>query len=225
MQKLSKLLVGIGIIAAIVAVGILVGWWGSSGPAPRVTAPVEPAPVATSPVANTPPTPIANGPAVPPAPVNPTSGAPVAVVAPEAARADLITNWEDRVDDILSSDSEDTNKVQELFAMFPHLPEDGQVEVAQHLSNLVPDEDYAPLGKLLEDAKLPDGVLDVLMSDVLNRPNSEKLPTLLDVAQNPDHSKAGEAKDLLELYLDEDYGTDWAKWRQGVQQWLKDNPD
>jgi tripartite-type tricarboxylate transporter receptor subunit TctC len=29
----------------------------------------------------------------------------------------------------------------------------------------------------------------------------------------------------LELYLDEDYGSDWATWQQKVEQWLKDNPD
>jgi len=41
-------------------------------------------------------------------------------------------------------------------------------------------------------------------------------------SQNP---KAGEAKDLLELFLEEDYGTDWNKWQAKMQQWLKDNPD
>ena len=66
------------------------------------------------------------------------------------------TNWEDTLDEILVSDSDDTNKVKELFAMFPRLPEDGQVEVAQHLSNLVEDEDYGPLGQLLKDARLPE---------------------------------------------------------------------
>jgi hypothetical protein len=129
------------------------------------------------------------------------------------------------VDEILASEMDDTNKVKQLFEIFPRLPEDGQIEVAQHLSNLVPDESYAPLGKLLENAKLPEDVLDVLMADALNRPNSVKLPTLLDVAQNPDNSKAGEAKDLLELYLDEDYGADWSQWRQKLQAWLKENPD
>jgi len=56
----------------------------------------------------------------------------------------------------------------------------------------------------------------------LNRPNSVKLPQLLQVTQNPDHPKADEAKDLIELYLDED---DPAKWPDKMQQWLKENPD
>src|SRR6185312_871612 len=79
------------------------------------------------------------------------------------------TNWEEKIDDIVGSDDPDTNKVQKLFALFPKLPPDGQEEAAQHLSNLVDDEDYAPLGELLKNDKLPEGVLDELLADALNR--------------------------------------------------------
>jgi hypothetical protein len=156
-------------------------------------------------------------------PVEITAPAVAATNAPATTAAtNLLAGWEDKLDEILGSDQDDTNKVKDLFAIFPRLPEEGQTEVAQHLSNLVPDDNYAALGQLLQDTKLPDSVLDVLMSDVLNRPNSLKLPELLQVAQNPDHPKADEAKDLIELYLDED---DPAKWPDKMQQWLKDNPD
>lgn len=134
----------------------------------------------------------------------------------------LFVDWEDKLDDILASEEDDTNKVSQLFAIFQRLPEDGQEEVAQHLSNLVANENYAPLGQLLQNAKLPESVLDVLMGDALNRPNSVKLPLLLDIARNSDHPKADEAKDLIGLYLDED---DPAKWPQKLQEWLKENPD
>jgi hypothetical protein len=99
------------------------------------------------------------------------------------------------------------------------------VEVAQHLANLVADENYAPLAKYLTDSSLPESVLDVLLADVLNRPNSVKLPALLDVAKDDKNPKASEAKDLLELFLEEDYGKDWAQWQTKMEQWLKDNPD
>ena len=87
------------------------------------------------------------------------------------------------------------------------------------------DQDYAPLGKLLTDSNLPEPVLDVLIVDVLNRPNSLKLPLLLEVARDAQHPKAGEAKDLMELYLEEDHGADWTKWQTKMEQWLKENPD
>ncbi len=142
-----------------------------------------------------------------------------------AAVTNLITDWEDKLDDILGSEGQDTEKAKQMLAIFPRLPEDGQVEVAQHVSNLLPDQEYAQLGKLLLDAKLPEAVLDVLIVDVLNRPNSLKLPLLLGIAQDTQHPKAGEAKDLLELYLEQDYGTDWNKWQEKLKQWMIDNPD
>jgi len=72
---------------------------------------------------------------------------------------------------------------------------------------------------------MSEAVLDVLLADALNRPNSLKLPLLLEVARQPDHPKAGEAKDLLELFLEEDHGKDWGQWQAKLEQWLKDNPD
>jgi hypothetical protein len=99
------------------------------------------------------------------------------------------------------------------------------VEVAQHLSNLVANPDYAPLGQMLTNSSMPEAVLDVLMSDVLNRPNSVKLPLLLSVARNDGHAKASEAKDLLELYLEQDYANNWTQWQARMEQWLKANPD
>jgi len=74
------------------------------------------------------------------------------------------------------------------------------------------------------DPKLPEDTLDTLMADLLNRPNSTKLPMFLDIARNPDHPKHEEARDMLELYLDEDYGADWATWEKKMKEWLAD-PD
>jgi RecJ-like exonuclease len=90
---------------------------------------------------------------------------------------------------------------------------------------LLPNEEYAPLGRYLADPKTPAGVLAVLMADVLNRPNALKLPLLLEVARNPDHAKAADAKNVLELYFEHDYGADWNAWQARMQDWLKNNPD
>jgi hypothetical protein len=47
----------------------------------------------------------------------------------------------------------------------------------------------------------------------------------LEVARSAQHPRAEEARDFLELFLEEDYGDDWNKWQIQVQEWLKDNPD
>jgi hypothetical protein len=232
MQK--KVFLGLGVLIAVVGIGFAIGKLASRAPAPKAQPPVEVAdPVMpTNPPAKAPaPTPTPVRPVRTPThrPTAPVTNLTVIPVVPEVAPATnqmlVNTNWEAQLDEILSSDTDDTNKVKQMFAMFPDLPEDGQEEMAQHLSNLVEDEDYAPLGQLLTNAKLPEEVLDVLIGDLLNRPNAVKLPLFLDIARNPGHAKAEEARELLELYLDEEYGSDWGKWQQKMQEWLKENPD
>jgi hypothetical protein len=142
-----------------------------------------------------------------------------------ASATTAIGGWEDKVDEILGSASPEPEKARQMLAMFPKLPADGQEEVARHLSNLLPDQDYGLMRGYLTDASLPADVLDVLLDDALNRPNSLKLPALLEVARSAQHPKAAEARDFLELLLEEDYGEDWGKWQAKMEEWLKDNPD
>ena len=141
------------------------------------------------------------------------------------AATNLIADWEGKIDDILGSDSEAPDKAKRMLEMFSRLPEAGQVEIVKHISNLLPDAEYAPMGQLLMDPQLPEDVLDGLMADALNRPNSVKLPVLLEVARTPQHPKADDAKDTLGVFLDGDYGDDWAKWQAEMEKWLKENPD
>jgi hypothetical protein len=228
----SKILITIIVLAAIVAIGVGVGLLAGHSPGnpPPLATSDSPDNSGTRVAAVTPDTKPA-APAQNPAEVKPV--APMETIpmiqagniALASTNSNSDTNWEDKIDDIVGSDDADTNKVKQLFALFPKLPPDGQEEVAQHLSNLVDDEDYAPLGDLLKNAKLPEGVLDELLADVLNRPNNLKLPLLLDVASNPDHAKKDEAKDLLELYLGDDYGSDWNSWGQHLTNWMQQNPD
>ena len=35
----------------------------------------------------------------------------------------------------------------------------------------------------------------------------------------------GDAKEVLGFFLESDYGDDWAKWQEKLQEWLKENPD
>jgi len=149
-------------------------------------------------------------------------GNPTAAVR---ASENLLTNWEEKVDQILVVEGESDAKAKQMLELFPRLPADGQVEVARHLANLVSDEDYEPLRQLLTDPHLPEEVLDTLLADVLNRPNSLKLPALLEVARTTAHPKAGNAKEVLGFFLEVDYGDDWFKWEERVQEWLKENPD
>jgi len=217
-RRFSRALGIVGLIAGVVVLGVALGW--------LKTRRIEIATKNQPPLTET--TGTATSGAFAPTRVGPRLSEPSTnQVGPERTVTGTSTTaeWEGRLDEILGSDGDETQKAKQMLAIFPSLPSEGQVEAAQHLSNLLPDSEYAPMGKMLTDTKLPDSVIDVLMVDLLNRPNAIKLPLLLDVARAPEHPKATEAKDLLELYLDEDYGTDWNKWQAKMQQWLKDNPD
>jgi hypothetical protein len=226
----SKIVVVLLVVAAIIGIGVGVGLLAGRGPAHAAAEPVQ---VADNSTPSTPahiqrPAPVQPRPAPEVTPLVSTQAIPVVQptnIATTPVTTGSDTNWEEKIDDIVGSDEPDTNKVKLLYALFPKLPPDGQEEAAQHLSNLVDDEDYAPLGEMLKDDKLPEGVLDELLADLLNRPNSLKLPELLDIAGDSNHVKHDEAKDLLELYLGEDYGTDWNSWRQHMTTWLQQNPD
>ena len=202
-----------GFIFVAVVIGIGVGWIASR---PKT---VEPTPISTEPEASH----AANSSAF-----TKTSRVAAAAETPETALVpapELIVDWPDKISDVLVADTEIPEKCKVLLEMFPKLPLDGQVEAAQHLSNLVGNDEYQPLGKILLDPKTPDAVDSVLIMDVYNRPASTRLPILLQVARTPNHPKAAEAKDLLERFLDEDYGTDWTRWENKMTAWLKENPD
>jgi hypothetical protein len=216
-SKLSKLLIVVGAITGAVIVGIVLS--GRSGKAPETDAqesisePSPPAPDETNGSSFFNKRPLRQ------ASQTLTDG------GPSATATNLMSGWEDKVDEILGSNSPDADKAKQMIEMFPTLPADGQEEVARHLTNLLPDQDYGLMRSFLTNPSLPESVLDILLSDVLNRPNSLKLPALLEVARNAQHPKAAEAKDFLQLFLEEDFGSDWDKWQAGVEQWLKANPD
>ena len=241
-----------GVIVAIIAVvGILVagkflGWYGggnsntAADPVPEESAPAtataregsSPAPrpearpgMATRPNRQTPV--VGNGLVTSGTPGSPNVAgvAPAPVELPATGTMLTEGEWEQKLDDILGSNEDEKQKAEKLLQMFPFLPEDGQVEISQHLSNLLEDDRYPALAQTFTNAATPEAVLDVLMADVLNRSNTIKLNTLLDVARTTGHPKAEEAREVLEVFVDENFGDDWAKWQAAIQSWLKENPD
>ncbi len=206
-----------GFVVVAVVVGIGVGWFAS-----------RPKTVDPSAIPNT-PEPENSRPAAASAAFTKTGSAATPADFPDASTTatapEFIQDWPDKIGDILADNTEIPEKCKALLELFPKFPPDGQVEAAQHLSNLVGNDDYTPLGKILLDPKTSAAVDDVLMTDIYNRPSSMQLPILLQVARTPNHPKAEEAKNLLERFLDEDYGTDWTRWESKMNAWLKDNPD
>ncbi len=226
MNSVPGILKGIALLVVIVAIGVGIGVFSSKKPNSKPTdqpaaqaGQTAQAESAAARAGHSGKAPSTN--ATPAAGVKPTPQAATQVPGPQT----VLTNWETKLDDILSSETEEKDKAAKMAELLPKLPEEGQMEVAQHLSNLVADEDYASIAGFLTSTNLPESVLDVFLADSLNRPNAVKLPLLLEVAQSPQNPKAEEAKEILQLFLEEDYGTDWNTWKAKLDEWLKNNPD
>jgi hypothetical protein len=236
MRSTQKILIAVAVLVMVIALGVIIGLMGGgTSPAgvPEVVDASAPTPAPTPPPDRPAPRPLVSNPRppaepvrLPPIPRHNTNGGMVSpALAPVIQSGTIITNWEDKLNEILASDDDDTNKSKVLLEMFPHLPEDGQVEVAEHLLNLMAGQDYTPLAQILKDPKLPEAVQDVILSDALNWPNTTKLPLLLEVAQNPEHPKHEEALDWLGLYVDGDHGTNWDQWGTALRDYIKNNPE
>ena len=131
--------------------------------------------------------------------------------------------WEERLDGILLGAGEVNDKADMIRKLMTLAPAEAQVELAHHLVNMVQDDHYDGAAELLTNATTQPEVATVLMNDLLNRRNTLKLPMLLAIARNDDHPLKDQAKDMLELFLQADYATNWDQWSSAVDAWLQQN--
>jgi hypothetical protein len=212
------------VIFGVVAVALigLVKWspWRSheNTTAPAETAPTETALAPGSPAVAPLTRPLVKPATRPPATGNLTEPAPAATTA---AVPNLITNWAERIDELLLSADPESKKGEQLLEMLPNLPLDGQEQAAQHMVNLLSDEQFSKTARYLNDTNTPETVITLLMNDMLNRPDTVKLPMLLDLAQVTGHPLAEESKTILGIYVEKDFGDNWGEWRQGIEEYLK----
>ena len=127
-MRSKALIMVVVVVLAIIAVGVGVGLLaghgsGSPQPAPIAQTPANPEPH-PAPVAITRPSPVSQ-PVVDVKPLDTNEPSPlvqtsnITLSATNAANTE--TNWEEKIDDIVGSDEPDTNKVKQLFALFPEI--------------------------------------------------------------------------------------------------------
>jgi hypothetical protein len=220
MTALAKVLRVFGVLVLAGGVGVLIGWMKSrDGDIQPIAVPpssnqpmIAIAPVATESV--TPP-PAANA-----SPHRTGRDKPVLLPPPVEESRD----WEKQLDDVLLSDTDANGKADRILALIPTAPTNAQVELSQHLVNMVQDDHYDGAAQLLTNPVTPAAVSTVLMNDLLNRNNTLKLPMLLSVARDDDHPLKDQAREMLELLIQEDDGTNWDQWDTSINTWLQNNP-
>lgn len=131
--------------------------------------------------------------------------------------------WEDHLDEILLGDDDENGKTDKILGLMQYAPAEAQEELSQHLVNMAQDTHYDGVSNLLMNVNTSTNVGEVLLNDLLNRDNKLKLTMLLKVFETPDHPMKENAHDMLQLFVQDDFGTDNKKWEEAVAEWLKDN--
>lgn len=222
MRSFRKVLIAVVVVAAVIALGILLGLFGSRHGPPEVK-PIEEISGQTN---------VAPRSTERPGVFKKRASSGAAETGTDITTAtNLMADWEDKMSEVFDADIDTTEMARRFLDLLPKFPPAGQKELVEHLSNLLDDEDYPKLGQYLTNTSMAPIVLDALMSDAMDRPDSMKLPLFLEVARNPEHPKAAEAKETLEMYLDEyvdvdeTLGDDWTVWENKLKEYLADNPD
>jgi hypothetical protein len=142
-----------------------------------------------------------------------------------ATTANPVANWQPGVSDVFAAGASTSEQANSLLAQFQNLPPAGQFQAAHHISNLLPDDSYGAWAGYLTNAAVSPEVRSVIYADLLHRPNTIKLPLLLQLARSPAAPDSAGAAQLLRATLREDHGSDWNAWQWRIQAWLKANPD
>jgi hypothetical protein len=209
------------LILAVVGAAL---WFLQSAPPPVVPdlVTIPPARIAKTPAAETPPTPTTEN----AEPERKMALNPEKQIEPKPP----VAEWESKIDAVLRANPDSTEAgnratTQLLINLLPTLPPEGQAEAAQHITNLLEDKDYNKVIAIVKNPQMPEEVLDVFVTDLMNRDDSVKLPTLLEIAKIPNHPHHEEAQTDLNIFLDEDFGNDWPKWEAALKAYLKKQAD
>ena len=130
-----------------------------------------------------------------------------------------------KLEAILASTTSPEAKMQQIRELLGKLSEAEAEEAVRALTTSVNDEAFGSIKPLVVDPNLPEAVRDEFMVDLMNRPNSIKIPLFLEIARNPDHPDHENTYDTLEIFTGMKYGADWNAWEKGIDTWLKENPD
>src|SRR5258708_24099826 len=118
MSNFSRIVAGVGVLAAVVLAGVVLGWWGSKGSDSTIQ---PPAPESAGPSAT-------ENNNCAPRPKHATNAAAKIrarrnTPGTSGTATNLMSDWEDKIDGILGSELDDAVKAKQMLAMFPQLPE------------------------------------------------------------------------------------------------------
>jgi hypothetical protein len=133
--------------------------------------------------------------------------------------------WDVKIDEIIGADATEAEIGNRLFELYPSVPIEGKADLALEIAARTGNQDYSKLAGLMTNSVTPAEVAEVLLNDLLDRPDPIRLPLLLDIARSTTHPKAEDARDLLEALLGENYGENWNQWSAKISEWIARHPE
>jgi len=129
--------------------------------------------------------------------------------------------WQAAINSILTDDAEPVVLSKRLAVALPGMPLEGQLEAAQHMVNLLGDEEYVTAESIYFHSGMPEQVRRLVFEDFMNRPNALKLPLLVRTLREYGHPLRGEALENLQVYIGRDEGDDPNRWDAAVREALE----
>ncbi len=129
--------------------------------------------------------------------------------------------WQLAINSILSADAEPVVLSQRLAVALPGMPMEGQLEAAQHIANILGDDEYATAENIYFNYGYAEQVRRIIFKDFMNRPNTLKLPLLVRTLREYGHPMRKEATENLQALLGRNEGEDASKWDFTVRQALE----
>lgn len=126
-------------------------------------------------------------------------------------------DWEEEILTIAREPGEEMEKVDKLLKRFPTLNEDGQLLALEHIVTLLPDHAYTSYRSRLQSMARNDDMREALLVDVLTRDDTIRFTALVEMLRLSDSKAKEEAREILEAYLDKDYGSDPTAWEVAVK--------
>lgn len=114
-----------------------------------------------------------------------------------------------------------TNTAQALIDLLPKLTKSGQAECAEHISNLLSDEEYPRVLQIWGNPDSDPDVLKVFATDLINRPARVMMPAMLDAIRILNHPFHEEAKITMQIHLDQDHGDNIPQWENAMNAFLE----
>ena len=117
--------------------------------------------------------------------------------------------------------AEDSGKLhRKMLALLLDAPAKHQTNLADHVANLTPDDDYAPIAWLITERGVTDAALRALLEDLHERPADLKLPVMATILSQVDHPGAPGAEHALHVYLQVNHGYPSDAWHAEVETFL-----